>query len=400
MNKPKISVIVIYNNKENLENSLKSIIAQTFSNIEIICVNNAAKDNAFEIAQAFEKQDKRIKLINLPAENDTEYAKRVGLGLCDTNYVCFLEGNTVLAPDYLKDMYLELSTNQEIKIETGKLYNRNYLENSSEVNTVISQRIEEKIKEEIDRQSILLKEQKAELKKEWDKFYQINAENVQNSAYNLQCRFEQLEKNFYDKDAHFDENMKCALEWHNNQVNEKMHSVYEEISKLYDFIYAEINKKSTEISNVYDAISKNYKYTEEIADNKVQYINERIDAIEEPVWQKLNEFEKELTIRYVNLKRLMDVQLDEFKVQLGAVTGNTKDIETVIGNTMNESIDGLYENINKLSTTFYEEISKLYSDINERINKDKEDLRYRNEQKIEELRQEFNSKLDSYNKES
>lgn len=400
MNKPKISVIVIYNSKENLENSLKSITAQTFSNIEIICVNNAAKDNAFEIAQAFEKQDKRIKLINLPAENDTEYAKRAGLGLADTDYVCFIDGNTILTPDYLKDLYLDLSTKQEIKIETGKLYKRNYLENSSEVNAIISQRIEEKIKEEIDRQSILLKEQKEELKKEWDKFYQINAENVKNSAYDLQCRFEQLENNFFDKDAHLNDRINGALDWHDQRFDEKIHKIYEEISNIYDYINSEMNKKGVEINNVYEAISKNYQYTEEVANNKEKYVNERIDAIEEPVWQKLSEFEKELTIRYVNLKRLMDVQLDEFKVQLGAVTGNTKDIETVIGNTMNESIEGLYGNINKLSSTFYEEISKLYSDLNERINKDKEDLRYRNEQKIEELREEFNSKLDSYNKES
>ena len=394
MNKPKVSVVVIYNNKQNLEDCIKSIINQTFSNLEIICVNNAAKDNSFEIVQKFANTDERIKLINLPAENDIEYAKRVALGVADTDYVCFFENNTVLKPDYIKDLYLELAAKQCLKIETGKLYKRNYLESSDEVNDIISKRIEEKIKAELERQSKELNAEKEALHKEWDNLYQINADNIKDSSYELQCRFNQLEKNMYDKDSHFDERIQGALVWHSEQFDDKIHKIYEDISKIYDYIKSEINQKGMEINHVYEEISKNYGYTEQIAAERTKNITNSIEEQLNPIKERLDECEKELTVRYVNLKRLMDTQLDEFKVQLNAISGNPDtDMSSIVDKTVSENIDNLYENINKLSTTFYEEISKLYSDINNRINKDKEDLRYRLEQNVSELRQDFASKI-------
>ena len=165
----KISVIVIYNSAVNLKESLDSLIHQSFSNIEIICIDNASKDNAQEIAKDFAKNDSRIKLINLPIENDVQYAKRAGIALVESDFVCFTDGNTPVSKDYIKNLYLETSA-ENIELENNRLYRPNYLENMKDVNSIIRMQVEDKIKEEIKRQSEALEAEKYALHKEWDNF--------------------------------------------------------------------------------------------------------------------------------------------------------------------------------------------------------------------------------------
>ena len=55
-NKPKISIIIpVYNVEKYLEQCLKSVINQTFKDIEIICINDGSTDNSLEILEAFQK---------------------------------------------------------------------------------------------------------------------------------------------------------------------------------------------------------------------------------------------------------------------------------------------------------------------------------------------------------
>ena len=59
----KISVIVpIYNASKFLDKCLKSLINQTYKDLEIILINDGSTDNSLEICQSFE--DERIKFID------------------------------------------------------------------------------------------------------------------------------------------------------------------------------------------------------------------------------------------------------------------------------------------------------------------------------------------------
>ena len=60
-----ISVIVpVYNVEKYLEECLDSIQNQTYSNIEIILVNDGSLDNSKDICEKYCKEDNRFKLIN------------------------------------------------------------------------------------------------------------------------------------------------------------------------------------------------------------------------------------------------------------------------------------------------------------------------------------------------
>ena len=63
MCKPEISVIMsVYNGEEYLSETLESIVAQTFSEWELIAINDCSKDSTEEILNKYAKLDKRIKV--------------------------------------------------------------------------------------------------------------------------------------------------------------------------------------------------------------------------------------------------------------------------------------------------------------------------------------------------
>ena len=60
----KISVIIpIYNVEKYIAECLESVINQTYSNLEIICIDDCGSDNSMKIVQEYADKDNRIKII-------------------------------------------------------------------------------------------------------------------------------------------------------------------------------------------------------------------------------------------------------------------------------------------------------------------------------------------------
>lgn len=392
MNQPKISVIITYNNCENtIKDCLNSVLNQSFSDIEIICVNSGSTDNSENIVK--EIANDKVKLISLPNNDDYNLAKQVGLGVVSSEFVIFIDGSDILTTDYIKEKFFEITKSRIKDVKNNHLYRRTFLENDAEIASIIQNELSVKLEESAKK----VKEQKAEIKEEFNKFYQNNVETIKNNSYDVVCRFNQLEKLFYEKDyenkTKIDEFIKNAYE----QVNSPTKQIYEDISKIYDYINSEINKKGCEINAVYEEISKNYNYTEEIVNRKTNDINRTIEEKNGYVWQKLSEIEREIVIRYVNLKRLLDMQIDEVnsKLQFAGSDVNVESNERLVS----ENINKIYYKLNETSSLFYEELSKIYKDLNEKIMAKREEDRLCLEQKVSELRSEFDNKLQNLKEE-
>ena len=64
-NKIKISVIVpVFNAQNTISKCLDSLINQSLSDIEIICVNDGSSDNSLKILQEYKNKDVRIRVVN------------------------------------------------------------------------------------------------------------------------------------------------------------------------------------------------------------------------------------------------------------------------------------------------------------------------------------------------
>ena len=97
--KPLISVIIpVYNEARTLERCLRSVCAQSYSNLEIICVNDGSTDNSGEILNKYAAQDSRMKIITQPNKGQAA-ARNAGLEQATGEWVTGVDGDDFLDYD-------------------------------------------------------------------------------------------------------------------------------------------------------------------------------------------------------------------------------------------------------------------------------------------------------------
>ncbi|MBO4295027.1 MAG: glycosyltransferase [Alphaproteobacteria bacterium] len=102
---PQISFIIpIYNVASYLSKCLDSVLAQTLSDIEVICINDGSKDNSEKILQNYAAKDKRIKVIN-QRNQGISAARNAGLKMVQSDYVMFVDSDDYIAPDMAEKLY-------------------------------------------------------------------------------------------------------------------------------------------------------------------------------------------------------------------------------------------------------------------------------------------------------
>ncbi len=383
MNQPKISVIVVYKNETNLQVSLNILLRQSFSDTEIICVSNGADEAAQKIVQDTALNEDKIKLINLPASTDENMARQVGLGIAGGEFVCFINPEEIQGIDFIKNLYNSSVVFKKFDFKENHLYRRSFLENDENIIDIIKN----SVKNELNNSQHILNEQKSEIKNLFDKFYQTNLETIKNSNYDVLCRFNQLEKLFYEKDFQNSRKVQDILKESQEKYDNSMKQIYEDISKVYEHITSEINKKGSEINAVYEGITKNYHYTEQLITETNNENMKITDDYKESIWKKLNELEKEIITRYVNIKRLLDMRFDELQ------TAGEGENVPCLSDTLSENLDKIYQRLDESSSFFYKELSKIYKDLNEELIRKSDENKYNTEKKIEELRNEFSAEL-------
>ena len=105
-----ISIIVAaYNVETYIEKCIKSLIGQTFSDIEIIVVNDGSTDNTRKILDEYELKDKRIKVINKNNEGLIE-ARKSGLQVANGEYIMFVDGDDWIRNDACEILYNKASS--------------------------------------------------------------------------------------------------------------------------------------------------------------------------------------------------------------------------------------------------------------------------------------------------
>lgn len=103
--KPRISVLIpVYNAKDFLDDSINSLLNQTFKDFELICVNDGSKDNSLEILQKFASKDSRVKVIDKPNEGCGS-ARNRALEEANGQYAYFFDPDDELALDTFEKAY-------------------------------------------------------------------------------------------------------------------------------------------------------------------------------------------------------------------------------------------------------------------------------------------------------
>ena len=100
--KPLVSIIIpVYNAEKYLEECLNSIIGQTYSNLEILLIDDGSKDRSGEICDQYAKQDNRIKVHHKP-NSGVSRTRNYGLDHCHGEWVVFVDSDDYVEKDYIE----------------------------------------------------------------------------------------------------------------------------------------------------------------------------------------------------------------------------------------------------------------------------------------------------------
>lgn len=102
---PKISVIIpVYNVQQYLELCLEDVINQTYSNIEIILIDDGSVDASGRICDAWCQKDKRIKAYH-KENGGLSDARNLGLEFATGQWVAFIDSDDRVSPILLQTLY-------------------------------------------------------------------------------------------------------------------------------------------------------------------------------------------------------------------------------------------------------------------------------------------------------
>lgn len=99
---------------------LDSIIAQTFKNIEIICINDASTDGSLSILQAYRQKDVRIQIID-KVDEGVSLARNEGLKAATGDYIMFVDADDWIEKDTC-EIALNASLNQDADVVMWTYY--------------------------------------------------------------------------------------------------------------------------------------------------------------------------------------------------------------------------------------------------------------------------------------
>ena len=88
----KFSIIMpAYNVEDSIEDSINSVLNQTYSNLELIVVDDCSTDNTYNMVKNFSN----VKLFQTPINSRQGAARNIGLDNCSGDYVLFLDADDI-----------------------------------------------------------------------------------------------------------------------------------------------------------------------------------------------------------------------------------------------------------------------------------------------------------------
>lgn len=107
----KVSIIIpVYGVEAYLEECINSLLNQTYTNLEIIVIDDASPDRCPEICDLFRKMDKRVKVIH-KSNGGAASARNKGLDILTGEYFTFVDSDDYVKPTYIEELLKHLVDN-------------------------------------------------------------------------------------------------------------------------------------------------------------------------------------------------------------------------------------------------------------------------------------------------
>jgi len=111
-NEPLVSIVMpLYNCERYVEDSIKSVMEQTYSNWELIIVDDYSTDQSYILAQSLSENDTRIKLHQMQTNSGVAKVRNHGLSLALGKYIAFLDSDDMWLPTKLEKQIILMEEN-------------------------------------------------------------------------------------------------------------------------------------------------------------------------------------------------------------------------------------------------------------------------------------------------
>lgn len=134
-----VSIIIpVYNVEEYLDECLNSVIKQTYSNVEIIIINDGSTDRSVDIIDKYKKKDNRIKVFSISNSGQGK-ARNIGINNSLGEYIYFLDSDDFIEAQTIEILVNSISKNHicifnavSFIHESGKIVSSKYFEINEE----------------------------------------------------------------------------------------------------------------------------------------------------------------------------------------------------------------------------------------------------------------------------
>src|SRR3712207_3352824 len=111
---PLISVIIpVYNGEKTIQETIESVLNQTFPSFELIVINDGSHDSTLDIVSSI--KDPRIKVFSYPNAGLSASRNR-GISVACGEYVSFIDADDLWTPDKLEAQYKALQANPQAAV--------------------------------------------------------------------------------------------------------------------------------------------------------------------------------------------------------------------------------------------------------------------------------------------
>lgn len=228
-------IVPVYNGESYLSECIESILNQTYSNLELILVNDGSIDNSLEICESYLKKDNRVKLIN-QSNSGVSAARNNGLKETTGEWILFVDADDICHEELLINVKDELSLDSLLVFG----YNKKFIDKK----ITFCENSNFEINENISRKLFMNQNLSGYL---WNKVFSSNV--IKNNE--LQ----------FDKNFHFCEDMVFVSQYISliNKIKYINKDLYDYRQRKSSVSNQLINKKNASILFSYEFLAKKYK---------------------------------------------------------------------------------------------------------------------------------------------
>ena len=132
-----ISIIIpVYNVENYLEECLNSVQNQTYTNIEVILVNDGSTDNSKRICERYCQEDSRFHLLNQENQGQS-VARNTGVAASTGEFIAFVDSDDIILPNYLETLMQYLAADVDIVESQFTVHKKDFFTDDFEKRTIL-----------------------------------------------------------------------------------------------------------------------------------------------------------------------------------------------------------------------------------------------------------------------